>query len=591
METVDCIAEVSNPKLGISNPCALKSDGLSAQLPAIQPLSIFSLAAVFVALAANEHLFSLYRLTGVTDRSCAVLAIISVLLLCRSGGREAALLFVLVVLVGGAQIFERFPLPKQVSALGTWTPQSQGGFAGCSAKIDANCMIVGQPERTRIGELRFPCYGLISPRHDHGSAQGKILVMAPDLPWEPLSSASPGALLQIVGSLRPVICGSGEPPLWSDYSAYLLRRGYLGLLRVKRADQIQMESDSSMVPGQRQASGLLKLSTVSAESPHREAIGVLMAAVLGDRDWLSAEAIEAFRLTGTTHLLVVSGFHVGIVYLIVRRILLFLLSRSRRLIVRCPPDPPAALGGLAGIAFYCWLLGGDQTVVRSAVTVGVFAVASLLGRKPGSVQLLLLSLIAISSCWPESFFEAGFQLTAAACLGLIFSNHVLVRMKDRASGKWKSAFRSRALCYLIEITVTSFFAALFTAPVVLSWFNGISPMAPLINIVAIPLFGLGCIGLGALAFGLLWFEFPGGSSCLEFAAAATDLFVEFLWRCAEATAGTQFGYLELSSDSALRSSVIIVCLIIILSLLLRPKKPLIPDPRTDNFPHQKKPFN
>ncbi len=466
-------------------------------------------------------------------------------------GKDWLNFYIVSALLSIAFIVGGYTSPSKIAGLVAIAPRGEGGH--CRFNAEADCRIEAAPKRPMAGELRFDCVGQVSSSADLLIVTGRLLVSAPDLPWRRSSSASAGDSVLLRGSFSPVVCGSGIFPGPFDYSSYLLRRGYLGQLNVKR------EADLLML-GQwvgRGAGHFLTLLAAkrSAKNLNAESVGVLFAAVLGSRDLLSEDAADIFRRTGTTHLLVVSGFHVGVVFLLVHLLFSALWNRSRRLLVRIPREPLSVICGLAAIISYCNLLGGDQTIVRSAIVVGLFGAARCLARKPDPAEILLVSLLLAVIAWPESFFEPGLQLTAAACFALLNAG----RRIERTARSESHGVISR---YVAATALTSSYAALYTAPVVLCWFGGVAPLSPLINIVAIPVFGLGCIGAGAAAFALLYLGAPGADTVLLLASGASEMFIRFLGWVVELTDGTVLGYLELSTSSARLLALVLTVVLI-----------------------------
>ena len=506
-------------------------------------ISTAALGAVFTTTAVFEILLvdGFTRADLLSSILCGLM--LTLILICRPRSeyfRDIKLLLGGALIVGSIQILSGYPSSGLLAELAAFSPAANTDrIHRCRTAVEVLCLIEGAPRRVRAGELKFGCRGMIASNSDTGEIAGSVVVSAPDLPWRPLSSSVAGDLVRLKGALSPVVCGDRSNPNRFEYSAYLMRRGQLGQVKVRKDSQIEVETRRLPQAESRFFNRLI--SELPLE--RREAIGVLLAAVIGNKDLLSEEAAEAFRRTGTSHLLVVSGFHVGFVFLLARWLFAALVSQSPRLLVRTPVEPIAVIAALGVVALYCCMLGGDQTVVRSAIVVGFFGLSRAIGRRPESGPLLLFSLIIVIAVWPESFFEAGFQLTAAACFALIFSGRCLARIWSRHQFPHLSR-------YLISTAVTSLIATLFTAPVVLCWFGTFSPISPVINIVAVPLFGLGCIGIGALGFLLFFFYVPGAALILRLAAAATDNFLSFLCWTDDLAGDSVVGYLEVRPNTA-----------------------------------------
>ena len=135
------------------------------------------------------------------------------------------------------------------------------------------------------------------------------------------------------------------------------------------------------------------------------------ALLLGQRSELSGEQTEAFFTTGTVHMLVVSGLHVGIL-----AAALFLGLRLGWL-----PRRRALLMVVAVVILYAMVSGGRPPVVRAAVIISLAATASILGRQPSGFNTLAAAALVVLLWNPSDLFRAGPQLSFLAVAVLIGS--------------------------------------------------------------------------------------------------------------------------------------------------------------------------
>jgi competence protein ComEC len=290
-------------------------------------------------------------------------------------------------------------------------------------------------EAHRIGSARFdpaPCvrvYGESSwgslPRSQWMRLRGELV---PDR-----SGTNPGAWVWGSGGAR-LLPVRGTEPVWGPPG------GGIVLLREAMAERAQR-----LLPG----------------FPGRFAAAVM----LGRGSALTPEERAVFRRTGASHLIAVSGLHVG---LVVSLVALAFGSAPRGL---------RAAGSLAAAWGYAGLAGWAAPAVRSSAMISLWCLGSLSRRPRGGIAWLALALPWLLWSEPQYVHSASFRLSAGAVAGLIFA----MEIAPRRSGRWGS---------LLSSTVASLGAQWGTLPTSLQVFGTLSPLATLPNLLAIPLTGL-----------------------------------------------------------------------------------------------------
>lgn len=206
----------------------------------------------------------------------------------------------------------------------------------------------------------------------------------------------------------------------------------------------------------------------------RQGKSLARALVLGDASAFPLEWKRGLRVTGVYHLLSVSGVHValvaGVVWLLGGG-----LPRTARLLLM-----------LAAIFLYLLLVGPLPALVRSAV-MGLLAVAALLAeRPPAAANALGWAVILLVLDRPDVVNEPAFQLTVSATAGLLLGSPLLER-------RWWRLSRRLAIPLAASVA-----AQLATFPWSVPAFHLLSPLAPLLNLPAVPWTGL------ALGVSLVW---------------------------------------------------------------------------------------
>jgi len=136
---------------------------------------------------------------------------------------------------------------------------------------------------------------------------------------------------------------------------------------------------------------------------------VFSALVLGERARMDPETTLALQKSGLYHLFAISGAHIALV-----SGLLFGLFRLFRLSER-----PSYVILLALLVFYGFLVEGRASVVRAVIMAAAYIIGKLLWKDVHLLNTISLSALGILIVQPFQAFDAGFQLTFAATLGLI----------------------------------------------------------------------------------------------------------------------------------------------------------------------------
>ncbi len=214
-----------------------------------------------------------------------------------------------------------------------------------------------------------------------------------------------------------------------------------------------------------------------------EAYAIVAAMALGDRTAVTHEQRSVFTNTGTSHLLALSGLHLGIIYLLLSQ--LFPRRRARmvsRLLI------------VSSIWAFVLLVGMPSSVVRAAVMISVYAVIDLLRRGHTPVNTLAFTAIIMLIINPSALFDVGFQLSFSSVLAILLFTPLLTDMLNyvfRIPKTPDETLIARCLTktkkVFIATTTVSIAAQLGTAPLIAYHFGQFSPYFLFANYVAIPL--------------------------------------------------------------------------------------------------------
>ena len=335
------------------------------------------------------------------------------------------------------------------------------------------------------------------------SARGRVVVTAEGN----LRHLLPGDRVRVYAKWQriPIPTNPGQ----FNMAAHYARRNIYVRCRCERSEQLEALAVASAFRLDR---WLAKILERGDHAIHRYvAFGqanLASALVLGQREQVEWELQESLLATGTMHMLAISGLHVEMVAISIVTLALFIqLPRRMTLLI-------------TGTLVVCYgiLCGGQPPVMRAVVLVVAVCVARWLGRATHAINLLSLAGLILLLDRTSNLFDIGTQLSfiAVAMLGML-AMHTEVHHEVRDPFA-QVIYESRPSWQRIAIDLghfcrsslqTSTWVWVVTAPLILSTFHVISPIAILLNLVLwLPLLVALLSGLGILAIGT-WFPLVG----------------------------------------------------------------------------------
>jgi ComEC/Rec2-related protein len=321
-------------------------------------------------------------------------------------------------------------------------------------------------------------------------ATGKVLVLAPVPEPPPV-----GTGLVVRGRLAAP--GMLQNPGTFNRPRYLAADGLFREMRLTEPQQLIFLPSREGYPwGERLRGGIRE--RLRELNPASRAI--YLAMLLGDQGEITPSMRQNFSRTGTSHLLVINGLHLGMVAAVTYFLSFWLLRRFPRLLLRVNAVKIATLLAAMPVVFYAWVAGGSPSTQRAEVMVLAYLVLVFLGR-PGEVwSALALAALVILSLSPLRLFSPSFQLSFAAVAALIYILPRLVRWKGGlVPGHPIPGRAARLMFRMKEWLMVTVVATLATAPLVAFSFQVVSLLGILVNLVAIPLVLLLALPLGEAA--------------------------------------------------------------------------------------------
>lgn len=283
-----------------------------------------------------------------------------------------------------------------------------------------------------------------------------------------------------------------------------------------------------------------EIDRVLAKNPNR---GVIKALTIGERHSLTPQQWEIFRRTGTVHLMAISGLHIGLI----AGLVYFLTSRLWAWVggLALSPQKVAVAGSLLASLLYAAMAGFSVPTQRALIMLTVVMLAIVWQRNARPVNTLAIALCAVLLLDPLALLSAGFWLSFAAVSAIAYSVSGHLAPENR----WRTAIKLHWL------------TALALSPLLLFFFQQVSVVAPLANLVAVPVVSLSVVPMALLALTLLWIA-PWPAECLLVLA---DIILQALSRFLAALADWPVASLNLGQPSLLAIGFAIFGLLVVLA--------------------------
>ncbi len=241
---------------------------------------------------------------------------------------------------------------------------------------------------------------------------------------------------------------------------------------------------------------------------------VIKALTLGKRSEMGHEHWQMLTGTGTSHLLAISGLHVGLVSGMIYLLIFQLWKLSGPLCMRIPAQRVAALAGMVAAVTYAMLAGFSIPTQRAMIMASVVFAAVFFGRSSRPWHLLSMALFAILVWDPYAVLSYGFWLSFAA-VALIF----FAVVNSRAAGQswlWRFGYGFGYLQWIL---------ALGLLPLTLVFFQQASLVSPLANLFAVPWVSFIVVPFVLLGSVLLLF----GDGLAGWVFKAADYSIQVFW--------------------------------------------------------------
>jgi len=261
-------------------------------------------------------------------------------------------------------------------------------------------------------------------------------------------------------------------------------------------------------------------TTIKVHLDDSKNLGLIQALVTGIRHNIDPQQWQILRWSGTSHLLAISGLHIGLAATLGFLCFRWLWSRRANNLLLLPAREAGAIGGFILALFYAALAGFSIPTQRALIMVTTVMVLVLIRRPTTTSHILALSLILVLLFDPLSVLSAGFWLSFSAVSIILF-----ISQNRFPSPHWQWA----KIHTLIAFGLT---------PLLLLFFMQSSVVAPIANFIAVPVISLLVVPILLLASCLLWLWQPAGILLFQLA----DMILTLLWPLLDCLASLPFSH-------------------------------------------------
>ena len=326
-----------------------------------------------------------------------------------------------------------------------------------------------------------------------------------------------------------------------DYENWLFQKniGAIGYVR-HSADNQRLEPTSAYSLNALRQS---LVNNIEAALPHSANVGVIQGLTTGIRHNITQDKWQVLRLTGTSHLLAISGLHIGLATAIGFFIFRFLWRLQSKNLLLLTATEAGVIGGFIFALFYASLAGFSIPTQRALIMVTTVMIALIIRRPINPSHILAVSLAFILLLSPLSVLSPGFWLSFSA-VGII----LFISQHRYPTPKWQWA-------------KIHFLIAFGLSPLLLLFFSQTSLISPFANFISIPFVSLLIVPLLLLSSLLLWAWPTAGVALLHL----TDTLLNMLFPMLEIFSSLPFSHwLSPPLPFYYWLSIILGCLILLL---------------------------
>lgn len=296
-----------------------------------------------------------------------------------------------------------------------------------------------------------------------------LLYLEPDVRSQQLQ---PGDLIVVKAIIKPFE-NLGNPNEF-DYKRFMRLKGFSGTAFISREGWINTGKTTNSIKSKALRTRATVLNLYKNFGLDNDEYAFLSALTLGYKADLSNALKQSFRTTGTSHVLAVSGLHVGIVYFIIGSLFFFLTGKSKFFILK-------QVVILLALWTYVFVTGMPVSVIRAAIMLTLFSIGSMFHKKGYSYNTLLVAAFFLLIINPLYLFDVGFQLSFVSVFTILY-------FQPKLSKLYKPKYKVSQ--YFWGLMTVSIAAQLGVLPLSLYYFGTFPTYFFITNILILPLIGI-----------------------------------------------------------------------------------------------------
>ncbi|MFQ5900211.1 MAG: DNA internalization-related competence protein ComEC/Rec2 [Thermodesulfobacteriota bacterium] len=326
---------------------------------------------------------------------------------------------------------------------------------------------------------------------------------------------------------KPAIPKNLGNPGGFDYERFLLSRGILtkGYVKGGRAVVIfPQRRDAGLWSGlEGMRERLRRFLDKEVQGPEN---ALLKALLLGEKGEIPQDIREVFIRTGIAHILAISGLHIGIVALVSFWIVYRFLRLSEWILLTSNIKKLSLLISVIPIILYGFIGGFSIPTQRAVVMALVFIFAILLDREKDIYNTVAVAALIILVFHPLSILDPSFQLSFAAVISIIY---IVSWLRFKGEGDIEEALllkRVRMKNWIQTLFFIPLAASIGTSPLIIFYFNRISILGFLANLLIVPIIGFIVVPLTLFSGFISFIYYPAAVPFIHISAAILSLAVK-----------------------------------------------------------------
>ena len=301
---------------------------------------------------------------------------------------------------------------------------------------------------------------------DGGNYSGKIIV---NIQKDSLKNLIIGNVIKVKKVLQQN--SSTKNPNQFDYGKYLANKQIYAQIYTNKTEIVinkNLKKDIWYYSGRLHSRIVRNLEKANFNN---EEMNVALALILGQQQDISSDIIQDYQYSGATHILSVSGLHVGFIMLFINFILKPIPNTRKGSLIKL-------ISILLSLGAFAIISGLSPSVLRSVVMFSFLAIGNHLRRSGSIYHTLLVSMLLILLCEPYFLFDVGFQLSYLALFFIVWLQPLLKQI-------WTPKHKIQTTIW--NALTVSFAAQIGTLPLCLYYFNQFPGLFFVTNIVIIPI--------------------------------------------------------------------------------------------------------